>query len=184
MASSGAENSVSSWRQYLNSSSNTEGESAHEPSTSPSWTDLLSPSTERAGTSENQTAAGPVPPANPVAPGEADILPVVPYPYQEDEMIGGDSVLSIRRRLLASNAQPSAEDINLAHLDAQDRFEVKVDIIQQMAVLDPSGDWTGRGARALDNPRAASSEGEPSLRELYRLRDELHEGGVQSIRCL
>ncbi|KAK7298823.1 hypothetical protein VNO77_46367 [Canavalia gladiata] len=63
-------------------------------------------------------------------------------------------------------------------------LEVKVDIIQQMAVLDPSGDWTGRGARALDNPRAASSErkkeGEPSLIELYRLRDELHEGGVQS----
>jgi hypothetical protein len=95
-------------------------------------------------------------------------------------MIGGDSLLSIRKRLLASNAQPSAEGINLAHLDAQDRFEVKVDIIQQMAVLDPSGDWTGRGARALDNPRAASSEGEPSLIELYRLRDELHEGGVQS----
>jgi len=92
-------------------------------------------------------------------------------------MIGGDSLLSIRKRLLASNAQPSAEGINLAHLDAQDRFEVKVDIIQQMAVLDPSGDWTGRGARALDNP---SSEGEPSLIELYRLRDELHEGGVQS----
>nr|KYP40972.1 hypothetical protein KK1_037660 [Cajanus cajan] len=113
--------------------------------------------TEDTGTSVNDRVARPVPPANPVAPGEADILPVVPYPYQEDEMIGGDSLLSIRKRLLASNAQPSAEGINLAHLDAQDRFEVKVDIIKQTAVLDPSGDWTGRGARALDNPRAASS---------------------------
>ncbi|XP_020240646.1 uncharacterized protein LOC109819350 [Cajanus cajan] len=162
MASSGAENRVSNWRQYLrNSSSNTEGESAHEPSTSPSWTRVLFGSsemeTEDTGTSVNDRVARPVPPANPVAPGEADILPVVPYPYQEDEMIGGDSLLSIRKRLLASNAQPSAEGINLAHLDAQDRFEVKVDIIKQTAVLDPSGDWTGRGARALDNPRAASS---------------------------
>ena len=69
-----------------------------------------------------------------------------------------------------------------ARIEAEDLFEVKVEIIQQMAVLDPSGDWTGRGARALDNPRAAS--GEPSLIELYRLRDELHEGGVQSDRCL
>lgn len=85
----------------------------------------------------------PVPPANPVAPGEADIRPVVAYPYQEDEMIGGQSVLDIRTRLLRSKAQPSAEEINLAHINAQDRFEVKVDIIQQMAVLDsePSGDW-------------------------------------------
>ena len=115
-----------------------------------------------------------MPPARPANQGP----PGVPYPYQEDEMIGGDSIEQIRWRLLASKAQPSAEDIRLAHLDAQDRFEVKVDIIQRMAVLDPSGDWTGRGARALDNPRAAS--GEPSLMELYRLRDELHEGGVQS----
>ncbi|OIV89893.1 hypothetical protein TanjilG_14031 [Lupinus angustifolius] len=149
------------------------------------WTDLLDPATSTSsGTgSVNQPPEGmPVPPANPVAPGEADIRPVVAYPYQEDEMIGGQSVLDIRTRLLRSKAQPSAEEINLAHINAQDRFEVKVDIIQQMAVLDsePSGDWTGRGARALDNPRAVRTGGEPSLIELYRLRDELHEGGVQS----
>lgn len=148
------------------------------------WTDfdldvLAEPSSETdlEGTSVNQPEAGRVPPALPVAPEEAGIPPVVPYPYQEDEMIGGDSVLSIRKRLLASNSEPSAEAINLAHLDAQDRFEVKVDIVRHMAVLDPSGDWMVRGARALDNPHASSSEGEPSLIELYRIRDELYEGG-------
>ncbi|KAL6491847.1 hypothetical protein OROGR_033314 [Orobanche gracilis] len=146
------------------------------------WTDLLDPATSSSGTgSVNQPPEGmPVPPANPVAPGEADIRPVVAYPYMEDEMIGGQSVLDIRTRLLRSKAQPSAEEIDFAHINAQDRFEIKVDIIQQMAVLDPSGDWTGRGARALDNPRAVRTGGEPSLIELYRLRDELHEGGVQS----
>lgn len=121
-----------------------------------------------------------MPPANPVASGEAGPSQVVPFPYDEDEVIGGDSVLSIRKRLLANDDCPSAMDIYLAHLDAQDRFEVKVEIIQHMAVLDPSGDWTGRGARALDNSHANSSEGEPSLMELHRLRDELREGGVHS----
>jgi len=61
MASSGAENSVSSWHQYLrNSSSNTEGESAHEPS---SWTGALRSSSETetggTGTSVNQGVARP-----------------------------------------------------------------------------------------------------------------------------
>ena len=137
-------------------------------------------STNRAHFVRSDPEAGRVPPANPVAPGEAGIPPVVPYPYQEDEMIGGDSVLSIRKRLLASNSEPSAEAIYLAHLDAQDRFEVKVDIIRHMAVLDPSGDWMVLGARALDNPHASSSEGEPSLIELLSLRDELYEGGLES----
>lgn len=74
MASSGAENSVSSWRQYLrNSSSNTEGESAHEPSTSSSWTGALI-SSETGGTSVNQGVARPVPPANPVASGEGHLM--------------------------------------------------------------------------------------------------------------
>ncbi|OIW06256.1 hypothetical protein TanjilG_19935 [Lupinus angustifolius] len=70
-------------------------------------------------------------------------------------------------------------EINLAPINAQDRFEINVDIIQQMEVLDsePSGNWTGWEARALDNPHAVRTGG--SLIELYRLRDELHEGGVQ-----
>ena len=46
-------------------------------------------------------------------------------------------------------------------------FEVKVEIIQQMADLDPTGDWMGRGARALDNPHTAT--GEEPLEKLYAL---------------
>ncbi|KAF1878178.1 hypothetical protein Lal_00012903 [Lupinus albus] len=115
----------------------------------------------------------PVPPANPVALGEADIRPVVAYHYQEDEMIGGQSDLDIRTRLLRSKAQPSAEEIYLAHINAQDRFEVKVDIIQQMAVLDlePSG---GPG----QSPCGQNLGGGNLLNfvELYRLRDEIHAG--------
>ena len=40
-----------------------------------------------------------------------------------------------------------------------------------MAVLDPLGDWTRRGASALDNPRSAT--GEPSLPSLYSLLNTL-----------
>ncbi|KAF1854590.1 hypothetical protein Lal_00046512 [Lupinus albus] len=42
-----------------------------------------------------------------------------------------------------------------------------------MATLDsePEGDWLGRGARALDNPRTAT--GEESFDKLYRLRADL-----------
>ncbi|OIW09766.1 hypothetical protein TanjilG_18681 [Lupinus angustifolius] len=45
-----------------------------------------------------------------------------------------------------------------------------VDIIRRMATLDsePEGDWLGRGAWALDNPRTAT--GEEPLEKLYRLR--------------
>ncbi|XP_031375568.1 uncharacterized protein LOC116190076 [Punica granatum] len=142
-------------------------------SRSPGWTTLFDFEGEEGAQPDPQNA-----PENPVAPGEADILPPVPYPYHEDEVIGGDSVLSIRERLLGSHSNRSAEEIYLAHLDAEDRFEVKVDIIRHMAVLDPSGDWEGRGARALDNPR--TSTGEDSLKNLSRLRDQLHDGGVQS----
>ncbi|KAK4428338.1 putative mitochondrial protein, partial [Sesamum alatum] len=46
-------------------------------------------------------------------------------------------------------APPSSfEQIERARIDAQDRFEVKVEIIRQMAPLDPDGDWERRGARA------------------------------------
>lgn len=71
------------------------------------WTDfyldvLAEPfsETDLEGTSVNQGVARP---ANPVASGEAEAGPshVVPFPYDEDEVIGGDSLLSIQRRLLA-----------------------------------------------------------------------------------
>ena len=73
-----------------------------------------------------------MPSTNLVALGEGDILPGMPYPYEEDEVKRGDCILSIRRWLLASKTHPSAEDICLAHLDAQDHFKVKVDIIQRI----------------------------------------------------
>ncbi|XLS74669.1 hypothetical protein HN51_031534 [Arachis hypogaea] len=81
---------------------------------------------------------------------------VVPYPYLPDEVIGGDCVGSIQHRLLDHNTTPSAPEIELARYQAEDLLRSrKVDIIRQMAGLDPTGDWMGKGARALDNPRTA-----------------------------
>lgn len=93
-------------------------------------------------------------------------------------MIGGDSVRAIQSRLLANNPSPSFHQIEQARIAAQDLFEVKVEVIRQMAPLDPDGDWERRGARALDNPR--SSTGEASLESLYRLKDDLDRNGLQS----
>ncbi|CAI9775857.1 unnamed protein product [Fraxinus pennsylvanica] len=140
--------------------------------------------TDETGSSVNQPVAPPVPPANPVAsPGEEagpanQTLRVVSCPYQPDEVIGGDCLLSIERRLLAKYSFPSLEVIRMARFDAEDRFEVKVEIIKLMAGLDPTGDWMGRGALAIDNPRTAT--GEESLEKLCYLLDELKEGGVES----
>ena len=140
------------------------------------------PASVERGPSVTQPAAGPANPGNAVAAEEAGPAnppqPFVPYPYQGDEVIGGDCVLSIQRRLLDHIPSPSAHQIQMARIHAQDLFEVKVDIIHQMAGLDPTGDWMGQGARALENPRSAT--GEQLLEKLFRLRDELHEGGVQS----
>lgn len=136
------------------------------------------------GTSVNQPEAGLGPPANPVAPPGEEAGPpnhpprVVPYPYQPDEVIGGDSVQSIQRRLLAKYSCPSAEVIRQAEIEAQDLFEVKVEIIRVMAGLDPTGDWMGRGARALENPRTAT--GEESLGKLYQKLEDLSRGGIRS----
>lgn len=164
------------------------------PSSSSSWTEdsfgigvILESwptTTTTEGTSVNQPEAGPVPPGNPVASpgGEAgpanQTLPVVPYPYQPDEVIGGDCVLSIERRLLAKYSFPSSEVIQLTRIQAEDLFEVKVEIIKLMAGLDPTGDWMGRGARALENSRTAT--GEESLERLYALLEDLQRGGVRS----
>jgi len=133
------------------------------------------------GTSVNQGVARPVPPANPVASGEAEAGPshVVPFPYDEEEIIGGDSVLSIQNRLLAKYDSPSAEVIKWARINAEDLFEVKVDIIRQMTPLDPEGDWPRRGARALDNPRTLT--GEESLEKLHILCDKLRQRDSETI---
>ncbi|CAN8222140.1 unnamed protein product [Cochlearia groenlandica] len=101
-------------------------------------------------------------------------LPVLRMTTPELEIIGGDSVRDIQRRLLA-NYPERYPLIELARIEAEDLFEVKAQIIQRMALYDPTGDWMARGARALDNPRTAS--GEHSLEQLYRLLSALNERG-------
>lgn len=120
------------------------------------------------------------PPANegPAPEEPASHAPVNSFPYQADEVIGGDSVLSIQQRLLQKFGNPSSEEIDRARIEAEDLFEVKVDIIRQMETLDPGGDWERRGARALDNPRTAT--GEELLERLYEIRDNLNRDGIQS----
>lgn len=56
-------------------------------------------------------------------------------------------------------------------MEAEDLFEVKVDILRVMSVLDPEGDWLGRGARAPENSR--TSTGEYSLDKLHTLLSDL-----------
>ena len=118
--------------------------------------------------------------AMPVMPQQAapQVPPYVRFPYQENEIIGGDSVAYIERRLLGRSRFPSAHEIFLARIQAQDLFEVKADIIRHMSVLHPSGDWMGRGARALDNPRTAT--GEADLSVLYRMLSDLQTRNLQS----
>lgn len=136
------------------------------------------------GPSVNQPEAGSAPPANPIASSGEEAgpsnqaAPVVPYPYQHDEVIGGDSVAAIEQRLLGANLFPSSEEREFARIKAQDLFEVKVEIIKVMAGLDPKGDWLGRGARALDNSRTVT--GEQPLERLYAFLEDLQREGVQS----
>lgn len=75
-------------------------------------------------------------------------------------------------------SRPSPQDLYEAHIQAEDLFEVKVDIIKRMTPLDPEGDWMRRGARALDNPRTAT--GEESLERLHSILEELNSQGKQS----
>lgn len=152
------------------------------------WTSILeegSSETQSEGTgSVNQPEPRTSPSSNPVASpgGEAGpsnrTLPVVPYPYQENEVIGGDSVESIKRRLLSNDPSPSHEALQFAEYQAQDLFEVKVNIIRIMSVLNPQGDWLRRGARALDNSRTLT--GEESLDNLYKLLSDLEMFGDES----
>ena len=134
--------------------------------------------------SVNQREAWDALPANPVASRGEEAgpsnqpLPVEPYPYTDTEVIGGDSVSAIQRRLLEKYPSPSAATIERARIDAQDLFEVKVEIINRMADLDPQGDWMGRGARALENPRTAT--GDESFERLSKILEGLVQDGVNS----
>jgi hypothetical protein len=140
-----------------------------------------STSAER-GTPVHQPESGRAPPADQPRGGEAGPSNQppqgVPYPYHPEEVIGGDSVLSIEGRLLRDQIAPSPIDIYLARVNAEELFEVKVDIIRKMTVLDPTGDWMRRGARALDNRH--TSTGESSLERLLSLLDEINRDGVDS----
>ncbi|KAL0300125.1 UNVERIFIED_CONTAM: ATP synthase subunit alpha, mitochondrial [Sesamum angustifolium] len=140
-----------------------------------SWTDLLRSSTERTDSSGqgqlNDRASA-------STEEVTSVPPFNPYPYHDNEMVGGDSVRAIQSRLLSNSPEPSFEEIQRAHIDAQDRFEVKVEILRQMATLDPDGDWERRGARALDNPH--TSTGEPSLDNLYNIKEDLDRNGTRA----
>jgi len=123
------------------------------------WPTTAGGESAETGTSVNRPESGRVPPATHVAPRGDEAGPSnqppqgVPYPYHPEQVIGGDSVLSIERRLLSGQTTPSPLDIYLARIDAEDLFEAKVKILQRMAELDPTGDWERRGARALSEDR-------------------------------
>lgn len=103
---------------------------------------------------------------------------VSPYPYAFD-LIGGESVEGIKRRLLLRHeGYFTFEVCELARIQAEDLFEAKVEILREMSRLDPEGPWLERGARALDNPR--TSTGEESLERLFSILDQLKEGGRES----
>lgn len=122
-----------------------------------------------------------MPPARPVVQEAANQGPPdVPYPH--DEIIGGDSIERIQRRLLSQSDFPSAHEITMARIEAEDLMEVKVEIVRIMAPLDPEGDWERQGARALDNPRRAT--GENSLENLVKTLDRLKEGDAATLNEL
>ena len=103
---------------------------------------------------------------------------VSPYPYAFD-LIGGESVEGIKRRLLLRHEGDFTFEVcELARIQAEDLFEAKVEILREMSRLDPEGPWLERGARALDNPR--TSTGEESLERLFSILDQLKEGGRES----
>ncbi|XP_055824358.1 uncharacterized protein LOC129892845 [Solanum dulcamara] len=131
---------------------------------------------EEGESSVNQSSVGQA--AIPVPEEGARSPYVVPYSYHLDEVIGGDSVQSIQRRLLSANEFPSYFELTQARMEAEDLFEVKVDIVRRMAVLDLEGDWLRRGAWALENPRTATEE--PSLERLHTLLSNLESRGVNS----
>jgi len=160
-------------------------------SSSSSWTGVLGGILSNETTTEdtsspsvNQAEYGRLPPANQVAPRGDEAGPSnqppqeVSLQYHPDEVIGGDSIRSIERRLLSNKTFPSAHDIYMARINAEDLFEAKVEIIKLMAGLDPTGDWLGRGARALDNPRTAT--GEESFERLRAFLDDLNLSGKGS----
>ncbi|TYH76825.1 hypothetical protein ES332_D04G113600v1 [Gossypium tomentosum] len=110
------------------------------------------------GTSVNKPKSGRVPPANQVPPRGNEV--------------------AIERRLLAHKPMPSDHELYMARIQAEDLFKVKVEIIKLMAVLDPTGNWMGQGAQALDNSRTTT--GEESLEKLHAFLDDLNQNSKGS----
>ncbi|EEF41993.1 conserved hypothetical protein [Ricinus communis] len=77
---------------------------------------------------------------------------VVPYSYHPNEVIGGDSVSTIERQLLAASPTPTYFELSKARMEAKDLFEVKVKIFKVMSGFHPEGDWMGRGAQPSTIP--------------------------------
>lgn len=125
-----------------------------------------------------EDGAGPSNPYPPRGEEAGPSNPYQPFPYGDDELIGGGSVASLHSKLLAEEDNPSSERIYLARLEAEDLFEAKGKVIQLMTHLDPEGDWERRGALALHNPRTAT--GEEPLERLYDLHEELSSKGRDS----
>ncbi|KAK7235880.1 hypothetical protein RIF29_43647 [Crotalaria pallida] len=128
-----------------------------------------------------EQAAGPsnaVPAPQPAAAPAAQQQNHLAAGPNNHEVVGGERVEDIARRLLSKSDNPSAMDIRLAEIQAEDLFQVKAEIINRMAILHPEGDWENRGARALENSRTLT--GEESLERLYRLRDDIVQNGIHS----
>jgi len=146
-----AEQVDSGWTSKLESHS---GESSEERVEPDSGASSSGRSNSTRSVNQPQPGEQAMPPARPVVQEAANQGP----PYPHDEIIGGDSIEQIQRRLLSQSDFPSANEIELARIRAEDLFEVKVDIIRRMTSLDPEGDWMRQGARALDNPRTSTGE--------------------------
>lgn len=156
------------------------------------WTthdlDMLAESSSRAETdttssSVNKPEGEPPFPRTNASGDSAGPSTVSPFPFQEDEVIGGDCLKNVYRRLLTAAEAKKGEDLSLGEYgliryQAEDLFEAKVSIIRQMAPLDPEGDWDRRGAQALENSRTTT--GEETLERLQALNADLEERGVQS----
>lgn len=118
----------------------------------------------------------PVPEPAPLSPQ----VGIVNYPYTYKQIIGGESLADTHRRFLLSVREgASALEVNhLALINAQELFEVKVAIIQQMAQFDPEGGWGERGATFLLNPHTPT--GEETFERLVSFNQQLLEWGTQS----
>lgn len=54
--------------------------------------------------------------------------PLAPHSYKPDEVIGGEFILDIETRLLFYNKFPTPIDYLIAGMQAEDLFEVKVEM--------------------------------------------------------